>query len=157
MKIIKILAICMIGWFCLAVIPSCKPKDSDIQSSIAKKLPAGITATVQNGVVTLNGQCPDENCKTTAEQATKDVKGVKSVENNISVSIVGNEPVVISGDEALTTSVNSIISAYPGVKAEVKDGVVTLTGNIKRTDLQVLMQKLNETMPKKIENKLVIN
>ncbi|HEU4607024.1 MAG TPA: BON domain-containing protein, partial [Chitinophagaceae bacterium] len=45
---------------------SCKggAKDSDIQASFNEKVQAdaglsGITATVNDGVVTLNGQCPD--------------------------------------------------------------------------------------------------
>jgi hypothetical protein len=38
----------------------------------------------------------------------------------------------------------------------VSDGVITLTGEIKRAELPGLIQKLNEIKPKKIENKLVI-
>ena len=44
----------------------------------------------------------------------------------------------------------------PKVNAAVSDGVVTLTGEIKRSELPSLIQKLNEIKPKKIENKLVI-
>lgn len=159
MKMKKMLTICMMSLLSFGALTSCKSKNSDqgIQASISKNLPAGITASVQDGVVSLNGQCPDENCKTAAEQAAKNEKGVKSVDNNISVSIVGNAPVEISTDDSLSSSVQSIIIAYPDVKADVKEGVVTLTGKIKRANLQELMQKLNETSPKKIENKLVIN
>jgi hypothetical protein len=45
---------------------------------------------------------------------------------------------------------------YPGVSATIQDGVVTLTGEIKRADLQKLMKSLNTLKPKKIENKLTI-
>ena len=134
-----------------------KNKDQDIQASVAEKLPMGVTATVQEGVVTLSGSCPDADCKSTAEQAAKDVKGVKSVTNNISVSVVGTAPVEISTDDALTSSVNAAIGAYPTVKANVANGVVTLTGSIKRSELQELMQKVQALNPQRVENQLTVN
>ena len=38
----------------------------------------------------------------------------------------------------------------------LKDGVVTLTGDIKRAELQKLMMTLHTLKPKKIDNKLTI-
>src|SRR5215211_6157325 len=68
-----------------------KPKDSDIQASVNEKLSAdpgnsNITATVNNGVVTLNGQSSSEAEKANAEQAVKGVKGVTSVVDNVTVA-----------------------------------------------------------------------
>ena len=42
------------------------------------------------------------------------------------------------------------------VKTEVKDGIVWLSGEIKKADLPKLMMVLNSLKPKKIENKLTI-
>ena len=67
-----------------------------------------------------------------------------------------NTPVEISTDAALRTSVDNVIKAYDGVQADVKDGVVTLRGNIKQDDLQTLIMKVQELKPKKVENQLVI-
>ena len=65
-------------------------------------------------------------------------------------------PVEITADEPLRASVNDAVKQYDGVEAEVKDGVVTLRGEIKRDNLQKLMMSLNELKPKKIENQLVV-
>lgn len=62
----------------------------------------------------------------------------------------------ISPDATLRTSVDNVIKAYEGVQADVKDGVVTLRGNIKQDDLQTLIMKVQELKPKKVENQLVI-
>jgi len=83
---------------------------------------------------------------------------VKSVVNNATVTPPPPPPppVEIAADDPLTKSVNDAVKDYPGVNASVKDGVVTLTGEIKRSSLQKLMQSLNSLKPKKIDNKLII-
>ena len=42
------------------------------------------------------------------------------------------------------------------MKADVKDGVVTLTGEIKKASLPKLMQSLMALKPKKVDNKLTV-
>ena len=148
--------------FCLFII-GCKGKtnDADLQSAVSDKLKentsvANVTATVNEGVVTLTGQCADDNCKSSAEAAAKSVSGVKGVVNNITVASDMQAPVTISPDNTLRDSVNETLKSYNGVTATVNDGVVTLEGTIKKDDLQPLMMKLNSFQPKKIENKLVV-
>lgn len=65
-------------------------------------------------------------------------------------------PVEISSDETLRNNVDNVLKSYNGVQADVKDGVVTLKGNIKQDDLQTLIMKVQELKPKKVENQLVI-
>ncbi|MBO9199795.1 MULTISPECIES: BON domain-containing protein [Niastella] len=144
-------------------ISSCGPKDSNIQEAVNTTIsnnPAtpGITASVQDGVVTLSGECKDEASKSAIESEVAKVKGVKKVVNNCTVTPPPAQaaPVTINPDETLTNSVNDAIKDYPGVSATVKDGVITLTGNIKRPDLQKLMMSLHTLKPKKIDNKLTI-
>ncbi len=147
--------ICILG---LMQLPSCKAKnkDAEISSAVQSKTQtdasfAGVTASVTDGVVTLSGQCNDDNCKTNAEQSVKAIDGVKKVVNNITVT-----PVVISGDNALNSDVATVTAKYPGVQADVNNGVVTLRGELKRASLQQLMMDLNALNPKKIENQLVL-
>lgn len=141
---------------------ACAPKDADIQKDVNNKLQqnanfAGITASVTGGVVTLNGNCETAGCDAAATDAVKPVKGVKEVKSNITVSLPQPAaPVEITADDPLKAAVNDAISTYNNVSASVSDGVVTLTGKIKRADLQPLMMKLNGLKPKKIENKLTI-
>ena len=65
-------------------------------------------------------------------------------------------PVQINPDEVLRKSVDSAISAkgITGVTATVNDGVVTLTGSIKKADRVKAMQAVNEIKPKKVVNEI---
>jgi hypothetical protein len=65
-------------------------------------------------------------------------------------------PVKIEADDPLTRNVADATKDYPTVKTSVRDGIVTLTGEVKRTDLKKLMMAINELHPKKIDNQLVI-
>ena len=148
------------------LLSSCKGnKDGDITAAIeAKKKDmkemAGITASVEKGVVTLNGECPDAETKSMCEQTIGAIPGVKQVVNNCTVAPPPTPPapapVVIAADDPLTKSVNDAIKDYPGVSATVKDGEVTLTGTVKRASLQKLMMGLHALKPKKITNQLTI-
>ena len=67
--------------------------DSTVQSAVDKKLSddstlnsLGITATVLNGKVTLLGVVHNQAEKNQVERAVRSVKGVKSIDNQISVS-----------------------------------------------------------------------
>lgn len=68
----------------------------------------------------------------------------------------GTDRVEINSDSELKSSVDLIIRDYNSVEADVKDGVITLRGNIKDEDLQTLMVKVQELKPKKVDNQLVI-
>lgn len=147
------------------ILESCKGKvsDSEIQTSFNEKSRSdgrfsNITATVNKGIVTLSGQCADEPCRTAAEQTASGLKGVKSVVNNIAITPMPAPPapVEISTDNALQTGVNDATKDFPGVKATVANGEITLTGEITKDRLQVLMQALHSLNPKKINNNLVI-
>jgi len=133
----------------------CKPKDADIQTAVQAKEAAGITVSVTEGVVTLSGEAADETAKAEAEKIAKEAKGVKSVVNSVTVAAAA-EPVTISDDAPLQKGVTDAIKDFPTVKAEVKDGTVTLTGEIKKASLITLMQHLNALKPKKIDNKLTV-
>jgi osmotically-inducible protein OsmY len=145
-------------------ISSCGPKDSKIQTAVETAIRnnpsvTGIAASVQDGVVTLSGECKDEASKSAVESEVAKVKGVKQVVNNCTVippPPAQSAPVTIAQDETLTGNVNDAIKDYPGVKATVKDGVVTLIGVVKRSNLQKLMMSLQSLKPKKIDNQLTI-
>ena len=90
------------------------------------------------GSATFSVSCKNKKAETTLED--------KSTNSNVE----------ISSDETLRTNVNNLVKSYDGVSAEVKDGVVTLRGNVKQEDLQPLIMKVQELKPKKVENQLVI-
>lgn len=133
----------------------CKPKDADIQAAVQAKEPTGITVAVAKGDVTLTGEVADDAAKAKAEEIAKAEKGVKSVINSLTVK-PAEVPVVISEDTTLIKNVADATKDFPTVKTEVKDGVVILTGEIKKSSLITLMQHLSALKPKKIENKLTV-
>lgn len=142
---------------------SCKPSDSSIKTAVetAKNAVAdlsGVSVSVSGGVVTLTGQLKDDATKSQLDSLAGAVKGVTQVVDNCTVTPPPPPvaPVVISADDSLTTRVNDAIKDYPGVKATVQNGVVTLTGEIKRADLQKLMPGLSMLKPKKIDNQLTV-
>jgi hypothetical protein len=137
------------------VLTSCdsKPDDKKIQDSVTKQLLenknyAGISASVTGGIVTLTGTCDGPNCAVNAETNIKDIDGVKKVVN----SVVKDN----STDLTMRTSVQSFITKYPDVQADVSAGVITLRGSIDRANLQSLMSDLTTLHPAKIDNQLVV-
>lgn len=141
---------------------SCKPKDSDVQAKITEKFAAtpevaGASATVADGVATLTGEVSNPNAQSQAESLAKDIKGVKSVVNNLTVTPPPPPPPpAVNPDSALMQGVTDATKDFPTVKASVNNGEITLTGTIKRADLQKLMQTLNTLKPSKINNQLTI-
>lgn len=141
---------------------ACAPKDADIQKEINEKLndTPSVQVTVHEGVATIVGTCDDDAFKKNIERSVKSVKGVKTVVNNCQIPVPNVEPaaaaVIINSDADLDKSVGKVIKAYDGVSATVVGGVVTVSGEIKRSELTPLIQSLQELKPKKVDNKLTI-
>ena len=143
----------------------CSPKDADIKAELETKLNAepgmtNVTADVKDGVATISGECKDQACKDNCEKVAKDVKGVKSVVSNLMIAAAPapapTAPVTVTPDDPLSGAVADATKDFADVKAAVKEGVVTLTGEIKRSELPKLMKALHSLKPKKIENQLTI-
>jgi hyperosmotically inducible periplasmic protein len=160
-SILKLSAIALIACGSFTTLQSCKsgPKDADIQAAIqttASSYP-GLSATVKDGVATLTGTASDEASKVAFENAVKGVAGVKSVVNNITVAPApAPAPVEITADDPLSKGLKDVTASFPTVQASVADGVVTLTGELKRSELPMLMKTVNSLKPKKIENKITL-
>jgi hyperosmotically inducible periplasmic protein len=145
-------------------ISSCKGgvKDADLEKTITEKIAAtadaaGVTSTVKDGVVTLNGVFKDDASKAALETALKAIPGVQSITDNATiVPPPPPAPVVIAVDSTLIKGVADATKDFPTVKTSIQDGVITLTGDIKKASLPKLMMSLNTLKPKKIDNKLTI-
>lgn len=141
------------------VLFSCAPKDSDVQAKITEKFAgtpelAGASASVDKGVATITGELGDEAARSEAENAAKDVKGVKSVVNNTTVMAPPPPPPPAATD--LTQGVMDATKDFPEVTATVNNSEITLTGTLNRSDLPTLMQSLNSLNPSKINNELTL-
>lgn len=137
---------------------SCKPKDADIKTAIEAKIKANpdlstVSVDVKDGVATLSGELKDEAAKAKVPELSKDVKGLKSTADNTTVApapvIVA--PPVITADDALTKSVADATKDYPTVKASVKDGVISVTGQISADKWKKLKIALDGLKPKKVD------
>lgn len=162
MKLTKVLMAVLIAATVSFV--SCGPKDADIKKAVDEKISStpemtGAVADVKDGVVTLTGEVKDEACKEMCGKEIAAVKGVKNVVNNTTVAPPPPPPaapVTITPDDPLAKAVTDATKDYPTVKAEVKDGVITLTGDIKKDQLKKLMPLLQSLKPKKVDNKLTV-
>ncbi|HEY9262046.1 BON domain-containing protein [Chitinophaga sp.] len=134
-----------------------KPKDADIQATVVAALQStspGVSADVKDGVVTLTGAVATDADKDAAENAAKVTAGVKSVVNNITVTPPPPPPAApeaAPADVALKTAVDGIVKDFPGVTADVKDGVITVTGESKADRWKKLKMALDGLKPKKVD------
>ncbi len=166
MKIKSIFFVYLLAICALLTVSSCKkkPDDAALTQSIQTKLQgiSGVMVAVKEGVVTLSGEVETESMIAEAAAAAQAVEGVKSVMNSLTVKPVpvveAPAPVVINPDDSIRTVVEENFKKYniSGVTASVKEGVVTLTGNVTRKQLQEVMKAANETKPKQVKNELTI-
>lgn len=152
----------LLGMSLVISLAACNPKDADIEKAISEKLSntPEVQVTVHEGVATIVGTCDDQAFKKNIERTVKTVKGVKTVVNNCQFPETDKEPaaaaVIINSDADLDKSVHKIVDAYDGVSVTVVGGIITLSGEIKKDQLQPLMQSVQELKPKKVDNKLTI-
>jgi hyperosmotically inducible periplasmic protein len=133
---------------------SCGPKDADIKAEIDKSIQAnadmtGLTATVSEGVVTLNGTCKDEDCKTNCVKAVEGMKGVKSVVSNITLPAPPPPPVEAPAsvttvlDEATQQKVKDGLKDIPGVTVTFEGDRAVLTGEVSKENRMKIMKMLS--------------
>ena len=140
--------------FALAL-AACAPKDADIKAAADTAIGgvSGVSVAVTNGVATISGEFADDATRTSTTAKVAAVKGVKSVADS---STIAPPPVVISPDDALRTSVTAALAAFPMLTATIADGVITLNGEIKKSELPMAMQALSALNPKRIDNKATV-
>jgi hypothetical protein len=74
----------------------------------------------------------------------------------IDTSINTTAPVQVNNDDVLRNGVRDATKDFPTVQSSVANGVITLTGEIKREDLQRLMPALQSLHPQRIDNQLTV-
>jgi hyperosmotically inducible periplasmic protein len=149
----------------LLFVAGCKPSDEKITAAVNEALKANpamsvVSSSVHDGVVTLSGEVEDDAQKAAAETLVASVKGVKSVNNSLTVKPKGPtaEELQKTANDALVAKVNENFATYKveGITATANDGVVTLTGEISRANLQNAMKAAMESGATKVENQMTI-
>lgn len=134
-------------------------KDSDLEKQATEVLATNpdasdVMVTVMDKVATLSGSVPDDASKSYVESSVQGVKGIKSVINNLMV--VPPAPDYTQINATLSAALPDALKDHPTVQAEVRDGVIVLTGQVKEKDLPILMEKMNALNPEGVENNLEI-
>jgi Putative phospholipid-binding domain. len=139
---------------------SCKSSvpDAEVKSKVEAVVMPGVTVDVKDGVVTLNGTVNSDADKAAVEAAIKalDAKeGVKSVTNNLTVAPpplpATPAPEINTADADLQAKVADATKDFPTVQTTVKDGVITVTGEVEKAKVTKLKQSLDNLKPKKTD------
>ena len=157
MKKIRLISMLALAIMVAVGATSCKPKDADIQKAVQTAVAAnpdatGVTVAVEKGVVTLTGEVKDEAASIAINGLAAAVKNVKSVVNNMTIAA----PLVNPVDAQLIEALKDALKDNPTVVAAVNEGVISLTGEVKKSDLPKLLQKVSALKPVKIDNQLTI-
>lgn len=145
----------------LLFMTSCKPNDAQLTKSAsdaATAIAPNVSVAVENGVATISGTVPDDATKASVENAVKGVKGVTSVTDNVTVPPPPPPPPVVNPDDIVKNTIDSTLQAknISGITVSVSNGEVTLTGDVKKSNLKTVMQIAQESHPAKVNNKMTI-
>lgn len=154
MKAFRLLSVFVLTLALTASVSSCKKvSDADLKAAVETVLASSdansaVIVDVKDKIATLSGVVETDSAKTLLETATTAVKGIKSVVNLVEVTPPAPDFTAI--DTAIQTGLTDALKDFKKASATVKDGVITLKGEIKKTDLVTLMQTLSALSPVQI-------
>ena len=133
-----------------------KPKDADVKTAAEAALATnpdlnGLRVDVKDGVATISGEVKDASAQAAAQTAVAAVKGVKSVQNNVSIAATPPPTVQITPDDPLAAGVRDATKDFPSVTATVNNGVIAVSGELKSDDWKRLKMALDGLKPKKVD------
>lgn len=146
-------------------------KSPDVTDNIRKSLDqagykdVSVSQDREKGVVTLKGTVPTDGDKTQAESVAKSSAGAQVVADQIAVRPPGNESDAKTVDSDLDKGIEKNLDAMlvknrleKGVKYDVKNGVVTLTGDVRSQSRRTQVERLASTVPnvKQVVNELEV-
>src|ERR1019366_159890 len=151
------LSVVMVALLAVGILAGCSQtatKSPDVSDSIRKSLDqAGfkdvtVSQDRDKGIVTLGGQVASENDKSQAESLAKSLAGTQVVADQIAVIPVGaeKEAKAVNSEKNLDAALiqNKL---HKSVKYEVKNGVVTLTGEVNSEDKRTRAEKVATGVP----------
>ena len=135
-------------------------KSADVSDSIRKSLDqagfkdVSVSQDRDKGIVTLSGKVASENDKLQAESLAKSLAGAQVVANQIAVIPVGVEKEAKAVNSDLDKGIEKNLDAaliqnrmHDNVKYDVKNGVVTLTGEVNSEDKRTRAEKVATAVP----------
>jgi hyperosmotically inducible periplasmic protein len=168
------LSVAMVALLAVGILAGCSQtasKSPDVSDSIRKSLDqAGfkdvtVSQDRDKGIVTLGGQVASENDKAQAQSLAKSLASAQVVANQIAVIPVGVEKEAKAVNSDLDTGIEKNLDAtliqnkmHGNVKYEVKNGVVTLTGEVNSQNNRDRAEKVATSVPnvKQVVNNLQV-
>jgi hyperosmotically inducible periplasmic protein len=168
------LSLAMVALLAVGILAGCSQtasKSPDVSDSIRKSLDqAGfkdvtVSQDRDKGIVTLGGQVASENDKAQAQSLAKSLASAQVVANQIAVIPVGVEKEAKAVNSDLDTGIEKNLDAmliqnkmHDNVKYEVKNGVVTLTGEVNSQNNRDRAEKVATSVPnvKQVVNNLQV-
>jgi hyperosmotically inducible periplasmic protein len=157
------LSVAMLAVIAVGILTGCSEtstKSPDVSDSIRKSLDqAGFKdVTVgqdrDKGIVTLGGQVASDNDKSQAESLAKSLAGAQVVANQIAVVPSGVEKEAKAVNSDLDKGIEKNLDAAliqnklnKSVKYDVKNGVVTLTGEVNSQSKRALADRIASAVP----------
>ena len=168
------LSVAMVALLAVGILAGCSQtatKSPDVSDSIRKSLDeagfksVSVSEDRDKGVVTLGGQVASETDKSQAESLAKSLAGAQVVANQIAVIPVGAEKEAKAVNSDLDQGIEKNLDAalihnkmHDSVKYEVKNGVVTLTGEVNSENKRDRAEKVATNVPnvKQVVNNLQV-
>jgi hyperosmotically inducible protein len=173
MKMLR-LSVTMLTLLAVGTLAGCSGtprKSPDVSDSIRKSLDeagfkdVSVSQDRDKGIVTLGGQVASENDKSQAESLAKSIAGAQVVADQIAVIPVGAEKDAKAVNSDLDAGIEKNLDAaliqnrmHESVKYEVKNGVVTLTGEVNSQSKRDRAEKVATRVPnvKQVVNDLQV-
>ncbi len=164
----------MLALLGVAILAGClttPTKSPNVSDSIRKSLDqagfkdVAVSQDRDKGIVTLSGNVTSENDKSQAESIAKSIAGSQVVADQIAVIPVGEEKEAKAVNSDLDTGIEKNLDAaliqnkmHDSVKYEVKNGVVTLTGEVNSQHKRDVAEKVATGVPnvKQVVNDLQV-
>lgn len=161
MKAVKTLGL-IASFIFLTSLSACSnaPKSPDVADNIRKSLDqanfkdVSVSQDRDKGVVTLTGTTGSESDKAQAESIAKSIAGSQVVSNQIAVRPPGNESMAKKIDSDHDTAIEKNLHALlvqnkldKAVKYDVKNAVVTLTGEVNSQNRSLAVEKMAAGVP----------
>ncbi|WP_042721789.1 BON domain-containing protein [Flavobacterium sp. B17] len=130
---------------------SCKKKvsDADLQTQATTVVTAnpGASVEIKDGVAHLSGTFETQEAKDAMIQQLKAINGIKDVHDMATVAPTKATapPIEMQSavDPAIQQKVKDAVKDIPGVKVEVINGELTLTGNVSSSDARKVKESVD--------------
>lgn len=131
---------------------SCGPKDTDIRTEITNSLSKpDLMVDVTNGKATISGTVTSEQEKADIIAKVQNIKGVKSVEDNLTIPQPKVDP-----DADNNAKLAEILKAFPKVQGTVVNGTVMLSGEASSEENIKVMQAVSALNIGNVDNKITV-